>query len=257
MSDCDESSLLDSIIETLGIMAFCYIAYTATKALVSLLFVVVSWVMRGVYYVIAGLLIALDHVIYDKKDRKSAFNVDNIMHPRHSRALVNDKSRHRITIGLMVMGFIGGVSATVLNSADYHQHTTVAETAQVTAKSLNVRRHPSATAQVEFKLMHLDLVKVFKQSDSWSYIQAGQARGWVASKYLAQTKSRAKKLSKQLAKLTVEKANARNLPSMKGKVLFQLQGDGFVNILKQQQGWSLISTNGYEGWVATKLLASQ
>ncbi|GEA50917.1 hypothetical protein VIN01S_17210 [Vibrio inusitatus NBRC 102082] len=259
MSDCDDSGIFEDILNFVGTMFLFYVFFKVVEFGIKLVIIVIAMLFKLLYLSMNGVLITIDHIIYDKKDRALGISYDLKAHPRNSRWLVNPVKRNimGLMIGVVIGGgaFIGSLHSLDSPSAKEHPPFVAA---QVNAKLLNARTSATTHSDVLFQIPELHVVNVLKNKGTWSYIEIKNDRGWVATRYLSQSRTKPSEEQAKLPQfvLATKMANVRAKPSMKGEVLFKLAGDGPIFVLKKKGNWSFIESRGFKGWIATNLLTA-
>ena len=164
-------------------------------------------------------------------------------------------------------------------SAPAAKPTTTTKYVQVEGGSnLNLRSSASTTGSVLTKLTTGIKVTVYSEANGWAKIKANGKEGYVSAKYLttsepskASTPSIPKtantpiQVSAPIKQETTTKyvdvkpktsLNMRTKPSTNASIIIKLAKGIEVNVISEQNGWSLVKVYGKEGYVSSEYLST-
>lgn len=176
---------------------------------------------------------------------------------------------------LQADGIAGNATLTVLYSKIYAtaQPTAVTyktATVKTSGASLNMRSSPASNASVIAKLPNGTTVTVYSTVSTWSLIEYNGKTGYVASSYLTYTAApqtaapvitatpapTATAIAAQSAVINTSgsKLNMRSGPSTSYSITTTVPNYATVSVLQKGSSWSLISYQGYTGYVSSSYL---
>ncbi|MEH7145840.1 N-acetylmuramoyl-L-alanine amidase [Priestia megaterium] len=145
-------------------------------------------------------------------------------------------------------------SSLLLHSID----ADAAESAKVTATSLNVRATPSTSGAVVGKITKGNTVNIVDESKGWAKITYNGKEAWISSQYINKTQTTSTPTANSTSKSAVVNAsslNVRSSASTSASVVINLPRNSKVTVLKESGSWSQIKTaSGQTGWVASQYL---
>ena len=163
-------------------------------------------------------------------------------------------------------------------SAPAAKPTTTTKYVQVaTGSQLNLRSSASTTGSVLTKLTTGIEVTVYSEVNGWAKVKANGKEGYVSAKYLTTSepsKSSAPSIPKTantpiqvsapIKQETTTKyvdvkpktsLNMRTKPSTNASIIIKLAKGIEVNVISEQNGWSLVKVYGKEGYVSSEYLS--
>ncbi|MED4136758.1 SH3 domain-containing protein [Priestia megaterium] len=145
-------------------------------------------------------------------------------------------------------------SSLLLHSID----ADAAESAKITATSLNVRAMPSTSGAIVGKITKGNTVNIVDESKGWAKITYNGKEAWISSQYInkTQTNSTSTVIStSESAVVNASSLNVRSSASTSASVVTNLPRNSKVTVLKESGSWSQIKTAaGQTGWVASQYL---
>ncbi|SDD37020.1 N-acetylmuramoyl-L-alanine amidase [Priestia aryabhattai B8W22] len=145
-------------------------------------------------------------------------------------------------------------SSLLLHSID----ADAAESAKVTATSLNVRATPSTSGAVVGKITKGNTVNIVDESKGWAKITYNGKEAWISSQYINKTQTTSTPTANSTSKSAVVNAsslNVRSSASTSASIVTNLPRNSKVTVLKESGSWSQIkTTSGQTGWVASQYL---
>jgi N-acetylmuramoyl-L-alanine amidase len=145
-------------------------------------------------------------------------------------------------------------SSLLLHSID----ADAAESAKVTATSLNVRATPSTSGAIVGKITKGNTVDIVDESKGWAKITYNGKEAWILSQYINKTQSNSTSTANSTSKSAVVNAsslNVRSSASTSASIVTNLPRNSKVTVLKESGSWSQIKTaSGQTGWVASQYL---
>ncbi|USD14414.1 SH3 domain-containing protein [Priestia megaterium] len=145
-------------------------------------------------------------------------------------------------------------SSLLLNSID----ADAAESAKVTATSLNVRATPSTSGAIVGKITKGNTVDIVDESKGWAKITYNGKEAWISSQYINKTQTNSTSTANSTSKSAVVNAsslNVRSSASTSASIVTNLPRNSKVTVLKESGSWSQIKTaSGQTGWVASQYL---
>ncbi len=145
-------------------------------------------------------------------------------------------------------------SSLLLHSID----ADAAESAKVTATSLNVRATPSTSGAVVGKITKGNTVNIVDESKGWAKITYNGKEAWISSQYINKTQTTSTSTANSTSKSAVVNAsslNVRSSASTSASVVTNLPRNSKVTVVKESGSWSQIKTaSGQTGWVASQYL---
>ncbi|MEW4263910.1 N-acetylmuramoyl-L-alanine amidase [Priestia megaterium] len=145
-------------------------------------------------------------------------------------------------------------SSLLLHSID----ADAAESAKVTATSLNVRATPSTSGAVVGKITKGNTVNIVDESKGWAKITYNGKEAWISSQYINKTQTTSSSTANSTSKSAVVNAsslNVRSSASTSASVVTNLPRNSKVMVVKESGSWSQIKTaSGQTGWVASQYL---
>ncbi|WP_445488675.1 SH3 domain-containing protein [Niallia sp. 03133] len=138
--------------------------------------------------------------------------------------------------------------------------------------SLNMRTKPSDKSSIIVKLAKGVSVTYYSESNGWAKVKVYGKEGYVASKYLSNSKtfsSDSKNTIKQSSSITATTKiemkyvnvdgnsflNLRSSASSNGSILARLSRGAKAEILSEKNGWSKIKVNNKTGYVSSQYLS--
>lgn len=123
---------------------------------------------------------------------------------------------------------------------------------------LNMRKGAGIQYGVLMLLKQGDEAEVFEESDGWYKISCRGETGWVKSKYLDKYSiNKTENMVKSIGYINGDIVNARSGGSLVYKVLYQLKLNDEVSIIKENNSWCKVISNGRVGWVYSPLISSK
>ena len=158
-------------------------------------------------------------------------------------------------------------------SAPAAKPTTTTKYVQVaTGSYLNLRSSASTTGSVLMKLTNGIEVTVYSEANGWAKVKANGKEGYVSGKYLtasAPSKSSTPSTPNQVSVPIKQEAtikyvdvklksslNMRNKPSTNASIIIKLAKGIEVNVISENNGWSLVKVYGKEGYVSSEYLST-
>ncbi|WP_394556369.1 SH3 domain-containing protein [Priestia aryabhattai] len=145
-------------------------------------------------------------------------------------------------------------SSLLLHSID----ADAAESAKVTATSLNVRATPSTSGAIVGKVTKGNTVNIVDESKGWAKITYNGKEAWISSQYINKTQINSTSTANSTSKSAVVNAsslNVRSSASTSASVVTNLPRNSKVTVVKESGSWSQIKTaSGQTGWVASQYL---
>lgn len=169
---------------------------------------------------------------------------------------------------ITVDGKSGYVSSTYLASKT---KTSIKYVNVNSGSNLNVRKTPSASAEILLKIKNNTKVEVSSESKGWSKITVNGKVGYVSSEYLdsesnsnnssTNTSEDSKSTTEETTKKYVNvdsgsSLNMRNKASASGSVIVKLAKGVEVTAYSESNGWTKVKVYGKEGYVSSKYLSS-
>ncbi|MGN7939942.1 SH3 domain-containing protein [Metabacillus sp. 22489] len=131
----------------------------------------------------------------------------------------------------------------------------------VSSGSLNMRKGPSTTSSIIFKLAKGKEVKVYSITNGWAKIEAFGQIGYVSSQYLSASKpgtgdngDSSSTTTKYVEVSENSALNVRQSPSTNAKVITKLTNGTKVVVYSESNGWAKIKVNNIEGYVSSQFL---
>ncbi|WP_243297496.1 SH3 domain-containing protein [Bacillus litorisediminis] len=135
-----------------------------------------------------------------------------------------------------------------------------ASQAIVTVDGLRVRKGPGLHFGVLGFVNQDQYVNVLDSVEDWVHISAKNSNGWVSKEYLqfidsseSETDNQANQIKK--GKVTVNRLNVRNEPSLSSSVIGKLNEGEEVQIQQVQSDWIKIQYNGTKAWVSAQFVS--
>ena len=145
-------------------------------------------------------------------------------------------------------------SSLLLHSID----ADAAESAKVTATSLNVRATPSTSGAIVGKITKGNTVDIVDESKGWAKITYSGKEAWISSQYINKTQTNSTSTANSTSKSAVVNAsslNVRSSASTSASIVTNLPRNSKVTVVKVSGSWSQIKTaSGQTGWVASQYL---
>ncbi|PFL03353.1 N-acetylmuramoyl-L-alanine amidase [Priestia megaterium] len=145
-------------------------------------------------------------------------------------------------------------SSLLLHSID----ADAAESAKVTATSLNVRATPSTSGAIVGKITKGNTVDIVDESKGWAKITYNGKEAWISSQYINKTQTNSTSTANSTSKSAVVNAsslNVRSSASTSASIVTNLPSNSKVTVVKVSGSWSQIKTaSGQTGWVASQYL---
>ncbi|MHA2959879.1 SH3 domain-containing protein [Priestia megaterium] len=145
-------------------------------------------------------------------------------------------------------------SSLLLHSIDAN----AAESAKVTATSLNVRATPSTSGAIVGKITKGNTVDIVDESKGWAKITYNGKEAWISSQYINKTQTNSTSTENSTSKSAVVNAsslNVRSSASTSASIVTNLSRNSKVTVVKESGSWSQIKTaSGQTGWVASQYL---
>ncbi|WP_374148903.1 N-acetylmuramoyl-L-alanine amidase [Priestia megaterium] len=145
-------------------------------------------------------------------------------------------------------------SSLLLHSID----ADAAESAKVTATSLNVRATPSTSGAIVGKITKGNTVDIVDESKGWAKITYNGKEAWISSQYINKTQINSTSTANSTSKSAVVNAsslNVRSSASTSASIVTNLPRNSKVTVVKESGSWSQIKTaSGKTGWVASQYL---
>ncbi|MEH7312160.1 N-acetylmuramoyl-L-alanine amidase [Priestia megaterium] len=145
-------------------------------------------------------------------------------------------------------------SSLLLHSID----ADAAESAKVTATSLNVRATPSTSGAIVGKITKGNTVDIVDESKGWAKITYSGKEAWISSQYINKTQTNSTSTANSTSKSAVVNAsslNVRSSASTGASIVTSLSRNSKVTVVKVSGSWSQIKTaSGQTGWVASQYL---
>ncbi|WP_195696584.1 SH3 domain-containing protein [Priestia megaterium] len=145
-------------------------------------------------------------------------------------------------------------SSLLLHSIDAN----AAESAKVTATSLNVRATPSTSGAIVGKITKGNTVDIVDESKGWAKITYNGKEAWISSQYINKTQTNSTSTANSTSKSAVVNAsslNVRSSASTSASLVTNLPRNAKVTVVKESGSWSQIKTaSGQTGWVASQYL---
>ena len=145
-------------------------------------------------------------------------------------------------------------SSLLLHSID----ADAAESAKVTATSLNVRATPSTSGAIVGKVTKGNTVNIVDESKGWAKITYNGKEAWISSQYINKTQTNSTSTANSTSKSAVVNAsslNVRSSASTSASIVTNLSRGSKVTVVKESGSWSQIKTAaGQTGWVASQYL---
>ncbi|WEA42339.1 SH3 domain-containing protein [Priestia aryabhattai] len=145
-------------------------------------------------------------------------------------------------------------SSLLLHSID----ADAAESAKITATSLNVRATPSTSGAIVGKITKGNTVDIVDESKGWAKITYNGKEAWISSQYINKTKTNSTSTANSTSKSAVVNAsslNVRSSASTSASIVTNLSRNSKVTVVKVSGSWSQIKTaSGQTGWVASQYL---
>ncbi|MEH6883297.1 N-acetylmuramoyl-L-alanine amidase [Priestia megaterium] len=145
-------------------------------------------------------------------------------------------------------------SSLLLHSID----ADAAESAKVTATSLNVRATPSTSGAIVGKITKGNTVDIVDESKGWAKITYSGKEAWISSQYINKTQTNSTSTANSTSKSAVVNAsslNVRSSASTSASIVTNLSRNSKVTVVKVSGSWSQIKTaSGQTGWVASQYL---
>ncbi len=145
-------------------------------------------------------------------------------------------------------------SSLLLHSID----ADAAESAKVTATSLNVRATPSTSGAIVGKITKGNTVDIVDESKGWAKITYSGKEAWISSQYINKTQTNSTSTANSTSKSAVVNAsslNVRSSASTSASIVTNLPRNSKVTVVKVSGSWSQVKTaSGQTGWVASQYL---
>jgi N-acetylmuramoyl-L-alanine amidase len=145
-------------------------------------------------------------------------------------------------------------SSLLLHSID----ADAAESAKVTATSLNVRATPSTSGAIVGKITKGNTVDIVDESKGWAKITYSGKEAWISSQYINKTQINSTSTANSTSKSAVVNAsslNVRSSASTSASIVTNLPRNSKVTVVKVSGSWSQVKTaSGQTGWVASQYL---
>ncbi len=145
-------------------------------------------------------------------------------------------------------------SSLLLHSIDAN----AAESAKVTATSLNVRATPSTSGAIVGKITKGNTVDIVDESKGWAKITYNGKEAWISSQYINKTQTNSTSTENSTSKSAAVNAsslNVRSSASTSASIVTNLSRNSKVTVVKESGSWSQIKTaSGQTGWVASQYL---
>lgn len=145
-------------------------------------------------------------------------------------------------------------SSLLLHSID----ADAAESAKVTATSLNVRATPSTSGAIVGKITKGNTVDIVDESKGWAKITYNGKEAWISSQYINKTQINSTSTANSASKSAVINAsslNVRSSASTSASIVTNLPRNSKVTVVKESGSWSQVKTaSGQTGWVASQYL---
>ncbi len=145
-------------------------------------------------------------------------------------------------------------SSLLLHSID----ADAAESAKVTATSLNVRATPSTSGAIVGKITKGNTVNIVDESKGWAKITYNGKDAWISSQYINKTQTNSTSTENSTSKSAIVNAsslNVRSSASTSASIVTNLSRGSKVTVVKESGSWSQIKTaSGKTGWVASQYL---
>lgn len=145
-------------------------------------------------------------------------------------------------------------SSLLLHSID----ADAAESAKVTATSLNVRATPSTSGAIVGKITKGNTVDIVDESKGWAKITYSGKEAWISSQYINKTQTNSTSTANSTSKSAVVNAsslNVRSSASTGASIVTSLSRNSKVTVVKVSGSWSQVKTaSGQTGWVASQYL---
>ncbi|MGG4436830.1 SH3 domain-containing protein [Priestia megaterium] len=145
-------------------------------------------------------------------------------------------------------------SSLLLHSID----ADAAESAKVTATSLNVRATPSTSGAIVGKITKGNTVDIVDESKGWAKITYSGKEAWISSQYINKTQTNSTSTANLTSKSAVVNAsslNVRSSASTSASIVTNLPRNSKVTVVKVSGSWSQVKTaSGQTGWVASQYL---
>jgi len=145
-------------------------------------------------------------------------------------------------------------SSLLLHSID----ADAAESAKVTATSLNVRATPSTSGAIVGKITKGNTVDIVDESKGWAKITYNGKEAWISSQYINKTQINSTSTANSASKSAVVNAsslNVRSSASTSASIVTNLPRNSKVTVVKESGSWSQVKTaSGQTGWIASQYL---
>ncbi|MDG0058823.1 SH3 domain-containing protein [Priestia sp. P5] len=153
------------------------------------------------------------------------------------------------------------VSSVLLSSSLLFLHSIdadAAESAKVTATSLNVRATPSTSGAIVGKITKGNTVNIVDESKGWAKITYNGKDAWISSQYINKTQTNSTSTENSTSKSAIVNAsslNVRSSASTSASIVTNLPRGSKVTVVKVSGSWAQIKTaSGQTGWVASQYL---
>ncbi|MGV4968036.1 SH3 domain-containing protein, partial [Priestia aryabhattai] len=140
-------------------------------------------------------------------------------------------------------------SSLLLHSID----ADAAESAKVTATSLNVRATPSTSGAVVGKITKGNTVDIVDESKGWAKITYSGKEAWISSQYINKTQTNSTSTANSTSKSAVVNAsslNVRSSASTSASIVTNLPRNSKVTVVKVSGSWSQVKRHRVKpaGW---------